>query len=282
MVIRWIDYSLSTVAGNAQFAGPEGNFTLTPRITFDDADIIRFLVSGSASGPVLPTDRILAIEFRGVIYSHQNSDGANVHGGNQTTSEWFTFGINPFRAPNGTRLDQVQPFIGVHQLSPRSPMPAPCFGPDAQFFTFDRRVDIHHLKVGDEITTEKGFQPVLWVGRSGVLVTDKTQPYQYLGKTYSPQHRILFRDSWVTAKQLWKAGMADLVAPVGSITYWHVLLPVHTGIWCGTHYAESLLQTDRALLALGEHASEIRRLIEGREYQLDRPEVKARDLLVRT
>lgn len=238
----------------------------------------------------MPTasDRITHVDFGGVLYRHVNLVGANIQGGNHTTSEWFTFHIEQFRQvdahgliqPRSARLNSHPLFRGIHSLTPRLPLAANCFGPDCVLMERDKGpVRVRDLQIGDRVLTRHGYRKVLWSGGAEHEVTDKSAPILYRGEVYSPQHRIMLENRWITARQLLKAGLATAAPRQATQWYGHVLLDGHHVLVTQNGEAESLLPTERALSALPRDlAASIRHASAGHVYELSFPEIRAKDL----
>lgn len=236
--MEWTAYPAETIGLNAQFGGHEGAFTYSPARYGDEIAILR------------DENRVYQIEYQGRIFTHQNADGANIHGGNQTTSEWFTFGAGQFFLVNedgsinrDIKLTSKPAFAGANTITVRNPLSAPCFGPYVGVLTEGGVKEVAHLQAGDRVLCMDGvYHRILWTGGREVEVTDKNAPVIWNGETYSPQHRVLIGNAWAKAKHV-----GDTAAHDATQWYGHILLATHQPITVMGGFAESLLPTERAL-----------------------------------
>lgn len=294
---EWKTFPSGSIGVNNSFGGHEGNFTTTPSWVIEQE--VKVYVVG---------DRVTHIQLEnGWVFRHENAMGANIHGGNQTTSEWFTFGIGQFRLVgadglihhNSPRLTDKDGFQGANTITPCKPLPAPCFAEGTMVLT---KVDgdnvetfrrIEELKVGDRVYVEGGLWiPILWVGGQQVKVTKKNRPVnigvdQHYPTIVSPQHRVLTQRKggekvWVSAKLMAEeTSSAEYVDPMpDSIWYGHILLSGHFPV--GTYlnlWTESLKVTDRSLSGMSqEMVAEIMSAMEGKGLTKSDYETKVQDL----
>lgn len=237
---KWMAYRAADVGINDTFGGSEGNYTATPERDLGGDDTIRVYVADG---------RVMQIEVGGVVYTYQNADGVNIHGGNHTTSEWFTFDCGGFVAPDGSALTGRPEFSGAYTLTCRTPQSAPCFGPETLIDCWDGFKAAENIVAGDFVMTDHGPEAVLWAGGRVVDVSEKNAPITVRGEVFSPQHLLRFRGHWARAKHLVDLGEANYVTPRPATQwYGHILLRKHAAIYTGSHLmAESLNPTDRAL-----------------------------------
>ena len=281
--MTWITYKASDIGFNGQFGGSEGNFTYQPQWSLSEGQFKIDVVG----------DRVLAVEYDGLIYRHQNADGANIHGGNHTTSEWFTFDIGQFYYVNsfGEREQSLVSevgFQGGHTITARDPLPAPCFGPNVLVIIEGpcgilADYTVENLLAGDKVLCADGeLREILWTDGAEVAVTENNRPIKYKGNIFSPQHRVLIEGVWIKAKHLVEFGLAQYVEPMPEKQwYGHILLAEHHAIAVEGGFVESLLPTDRALSGMSRKmADEIRNVLRahGVNPELNRTEAKRKDI----
>lgn len=283
---EWLTFPAGSVGVNNTFGGYEGNFTSTPEWVYN-REMRVYVVNNRVTHVEIPS--------RNIVFRHQNFDGQNIHGGNHTTSEWFTFDISGFwqigtdgliTSEDGIRGIELRHFPGFNNgntLTPRYPLPAPCFGPDVIVNTKEKgKVKVKYLKARMHIEISGyEYREILWVGGKEVKVTDKNAPILVKTERFSPLHRIFSptHKAWVIAKNLEKVGLAQKANHNGTQEYFHILLDDHYSIPTQWNVVESLLPTDRALSGMDqEMAAEIKEIVKNREYSLKYPEVKAKDL----
>lgn len=256
--MAWISVPPKSIGFNNQFAGYEGHFTTKPEWTLgEDTPFKVNVVNG----------RVTEVAYDGLVYKHQNADGANIHGGNHTTADWFTFDIGQFYYVNsfGVReqaLVSEVGFQGAHTITVMQPLPVPCFGGNvyvkAEYYGWTNVKE--ELTAGMKIQVHDGsYREVLWTGGRRVDLTEKTRPYSVKGDLFSPQHRILVSNRWAKAK--WVGKKTDYRKRTE--WYGHIVLAEHLPIvsmQCG--HAESLLLTDRSIGAFDDETQgELRELL---------------------
>jgi hypothetical protein len=286
---RWITYSLDNVFPDATFKGSSARFETEQNYeTLSDINISFYVVGGD--GSPMHKDAVTYIEYKGNLFRAADANGAPILDGSHTTKEWLTIDIKGFRlvSPDGSvgkkapYLVDKEPFQGVHTLTPSQPQMVPCFGPDVMLDVRGRGVvPVRALRSGDYVLTRDGYREVLWADGGKRPVNERNAPIQYRGEIYSPQHRILHEECWISARQLHKAGLAQLAPHDGSQWYGHILLDGHQVVLTAACEVESLLPTERAISGLtAAFAGQVRSAMAGRSYALAYPEIRARDLLV--
>ena len=248
--MKQVTHNANDIAANAQFGGYEGNFTMQPAWVLSLETPVTFTITDDSR-------YVTQIEYNGWTFKHQNETGSNVHGGNHTTSEWFTFDISGFYLCNldgslnrDYPLNSKPGWQGVHTVTPRNPLPAPCFGPDVLVLTPEQgAIRVCDLKAGMHVFVQGGAaREVLWTGGRQVEINIKNRPIEWRGSVFSPQHRILIGEKWAKAKHLAELGIASWVEPCPHWQwYGHILLETHEAIAIPNGYVESLLPTERAL-----------------------------------
>jgi hypothetical protein len=180
----------------------------------------------------------------------------------------------------------------------------PCLTPGVLIDTDKGRLPVENLKPGDMIDTmDRGYRPVLWVGRSDLRAEAKHAPVRFeagaIGNTetldVSPQHRIHvggwqaelnFGQPEVLVSAVHLVGLPGVSRrPASRVTYLHVLLERHEIIRTAGTWSESYFPG----VSIERHEDEIRRQMPKRfaalaarmrKEDLARPQVKGRDAKV--
>lgn len=123
----------------------------------------------------------------------------------------------------------------------------PCFVAGTLIATMDGDQPIEHLKTGDLIKTlDHGLQPILWIGKRVVDLTNpinsKQRPIYFENLGVSPQHRMLLEsDCLAPAKGLLHLANVNIDHTAQFVVYFHLLLPQHEVIFANDQPVESLL-----------------------------------------
>ena len=171
---------------------------------------------------------------------------------------------------------------------------APCFTKNTFFETEFGRIRIDKLKAGDKIwTNDRGFQPILWMGRTEVEVDDGTVPIRIqkdaLGvgcpeqhTLVSPLHRVVFDGQYVKAKHM--VALPKIARAMGffgrKLDYFHILLDGHETLCANGMLAESLYIGDGAIEALnGDQLMKISEAIaDSQNWQMPNGEIAQTNL----
>jgi hypothetical protein len=180
----------------------------------------------------------------------------------------------------------------------------PCLTPGVLVDTADGRIPVEALTPGVMVETlDRGFRPVLWVGRSDLRADAKHAPVRFeagsMGNSeafdVSPQHRM-FVGGWqaelnfgqpeVLVSAVHMVGMPGVTRrPAARVSYLHVLLERHEIIKTAGTWSESYFPG----VSIERHEDEIRRQMPKkfaalaanmRTTPLARPQVKGRDARV--
>ena len=122
----------------------------------------------------------------------------------------------------------------------------PCLVAGTKIGTINGNRCIETLEVGDLVQThDNGFQPVQWIGKSIIDLTDPKNAQHrpiYLGELgVSPQNRILLADGTLApAKGLTHLAFIEPDKQAQIVNYFHLLLPRHEIIFANEKPAESL------------------------------------------
>lgn len=250
--MTWTTYKASDIGFNAQFGGYEGHFTMTPAWTLTGDHGIKI---NSDNGYVTQ------IEYMGRVYQHQNTTGANIHGGNHTTADWMTFDLGQFYLVNedgsmnwSAPLNSNPGWQGAWTITLSGGGSVPCFVAGTMITMMggvEKRVE--EIVPGDMVATLTGSKRVLWVGSAEVEVTEKTQPYSLAGSAIavSPQHRILIPGKGLIAAKHHPAAF-EVTWLGGIVTYHHFLLEEHSIVWADDVLCESLWPGKETLRMLGD------------------------------
>lgn len=259
---EWREFKANQIGVNNSFQGPPSDATTNPERPLDPSnEVVRFYVIDNR---VLFID-IPAMGEDGYLFRSMNPNGAPMLGGPHTTDDWFTINISTFRYvnadtgiihPNSPKLSDKPGFEDVKTLTPCTPGPIPCFGPNVIVTTLHSGdIPIKDVIVGDQVwavdpvSGRQSFREVVWRGSRTVMASDdETTPVNVRGEEYSPLHRILCEGIagplWVQARWLAEVGQAEFTEQDGrTVEYHHVMLSDHRAIVTEALQAESLLNT---------------------------------------
>lgn len=147
-----------------------------------------------------------------------------------------------------------------------------CFTAGALIATAKGDRCIETLQAGDMISTlDRGFQPILWIGRRRVSWCEMKQhkglrPFMVRADSFGPrcpstdiqlskQHRIFLTEKMVSHPKIGKAGAlapvhtltgvpgVEELCPTAGITYFHILTEEHNLVWSNGIATETLLLT---------------------------------------
>lgn len=161
----------------------------------------------------------------------------------------------------------------------RTPPGLSGFGPSVMVETSEGPQPVEWLRAGDLLLTrDNGYQPVVWVGRSGMDDAGALPPVRIyagsLGKRtpehdliVSPNHKLLLNSPMVglhfgedevlaPASDIATEAELDFEVPYSSYAYCHVLLPNHEVILSEGVWIESLFPDEETLQFLGPRAAD--------------------------
>lgn len=248
----WKAYNASLVGFNNQFGGYEGHYTSQPQFTLLD--------EGVPFKVYVENNRVTKVAYDGLVYQHQNADGANIHGGNHTTKDWFTFDIGQFAYVdhNGVRqqnLNSEPGFQGGNTITIGMGLDCdvPCFTKGTAILGADKqkRIYVENLKVGDTVWTTKGNRKVIWVGNHFIdNPNTKQNPYLiYNTLILSPNHRVYLPkfQGLMAVKHTTEAWQLNWP----SVHYYHFMLEEHSLVYANNILCESLWPGKETMKMLG-------------------------------
>lgn len=262
---HWVEVRLKDILPNASFGGTEGNYTAEGHGSFPSPETkIAFYIVDRDGDEETESfqDRVTHIWIgdETTMYRHENFDGANIHGGNHTTEDWFTFDIGQFRLQDANGLinsgsQRLVDEFSFNTFTVCDPSASPCFTGDVKVLVHQNGItdfiavrDIDpgaYVAVYDSVEPSialRGkkhaafrWKPVKYVGRYSTKIMPRTIPVDIDGEVFSPLHRIMIvlngETVWTAAKHLVEAGLAKFVGRVGdTMEYFHVLLDSHEAL----------------------------------------------------